>query len=1112
AGLDREVSETSLANVVWDESAGDPDPIPPGWAMGTAQQITDWQDEIDGARETYNIFASMAGWDSYDNLGSTMRTVNNDPGINCPNALWNGTSTNYCTGVTGDDVVAHEWGHAYTNYTNNLVYAWQSGALSESYSDIWGEVVDLLNGRGTDTPGGLRSDGGCSIYGQGTPSVDDSYRWLLGEDAPAFGGAIRDQWNPVCYGDPGKVSDTEYWCTSGDTGGVHTNSGVPNHAFALMVDGGTYNALTVTGIGLTKASHIEWAAQNMLTNASDFVDNADALEAACTALTGIDLPALSTSNPTPGLSGDVIVAADCQEVSDAIAATELRTPPDQCAFEPAWTAVTPLCEGQGTGQVNTIEYQDWETGQGNWITGTHDIANPDSFDNPDWVVRGALPDRAGDAMYVEDSINRGACTPADTVAGALNLDSPAIVIPAGALVPRVAIDHYVSTETGWDGGNLKVSVNDGPWVVVPDIAMEYNGYFAPGAINGGANDNPLGGEEGWTGGGEGAVATGWGQTQVNLLGLAGPGDTIELRFDMGLDGCNGVDGWYVDEVEVYSCTDEELPICGDGILDLGESCDDGNSADGDGCSSICQVEDGWICSDPTLPDPNGTNIVADWSFEGGVPNADWTATSTFDGIPGFPLCGPGNSCPAAGLASTGVWNVWIGGLSGGVTSSVSQTVNIPATSTDLTVQTLRGICDDASDTLVVSLDGSDIGTVVCDATDGDFVEQTFSVTGYNDDAAHNLYIGGTVGGTNGTHTNFFVDDVSINDNVPTAGTPSICNKVVEDLACNGGTIGFDTGIPSTWTVVDNESTGLVWTSTGIQGYPDDCGEGNTTNGSGEAACASSDSFGPAEFDTELWSNPFSLSSSDSASLDYAAYYDNYGGLDFFDLDISTDGGITWTNLLSWNEDHGAEDVSIDLSAYAGMSDLILRWRYYDPNVEDWDWSAQVDDVSLSCVIPDISLEKTVGLDPTTCATTDSISVPAGGGGTTVYYCYEATNTGTITVTNHSLVDSELGPLVMGLDYPLGPGETVNNVAMSYTISATITATTVNTATWTAMAPAGAQASASSSATVTVLPPTSVSLSSFEEAAPMSMTPIWLAAMLLIILAGAGLTLRRKSIK
>ncbi len=42
-----------------------------------------------------------------------------------------------------------------------------------------------------------------------TPAVtDQSYRWLTGEDAPAFGGAIRDMWNPTCFGDPGKVSDT----------------------------------------------------------------------------------------------------------------------------------------------------------------------------------------------------------------------------------------------------------------------------------------------------------------------------------------------------------------------------------------------------------------------------------------------------------------------------------------------------------------------------------------------------------------------------------------------------------------------------------------------------------------------------------------------------------------------------------------------------------------------------------------------------------------------------------------------------------------------------------------------------------------------------------------
>ena len=59
-------------------------------------------------------------------------------------------TTNYCNGVTSDDVVAHEWGHAYTEYTCGI-YQWQPGALNESYSDIWGETVDLINGRRTKT-------------------------------------------------------------------------------------------------------------------------------------------------------------------------------------------------------------------------------------------------------------------------------------------------------------------------------------------------------------------------------------------------------------------------------------------------------------------------------------------------------------------------------------------------------------------------------------------------------------------------------------------------------------------------------------------------------------------------------------------------------------------------------------------------------------------------------------------------------------------------------------------------------------------------------------------------------------------------------------------------
>ncbi len=61
----------------------------------------------------------------------------------CPNASWNGNFISFCPGFTTHDVTAHEWGHAYTEYTHDLIYRWQSGALNEAYSDIWGEAFDL---------------------------------------------------------------------------------------------------------------------------------------------------------------------------------------------------------------------------------------------------------------------------------------------------------------------------------------------------------------------------------------------------------------------------------------------------------------------------------------------------------------------------------------------------------------------------------------------------------------------------------------------------------------------------------------------------------------------------------------------------------------------------------------------------------------------------------------------------------------------------------------------------------------------------------------------------------------------------------------------------------
>ena len=89
----------------------------------------------------------------------------------------------------------------------------------------------------------------------------DSYRWLSGEGDPAFGGAIRDMWNPNCYGDPGKVSDVEYWCsttTAAASTATPASSTTPTRCWWTAAP---TTASTVAGIGLDKAANIFWRTQ-----------------------------------------------------------------------------------------------------------------------------------------------------------------------------------------------------------------------------------------------------------------------------------------------------------------------------------------------------------------------------------------------------------------------------------------------------------------------------------------------------------------------------------------------------------------------------------------------------------------------------------------------------------------------------------------------------------------------------------------------------------------------------------------------------------------------------------------------------------------------------------
>jgi Zn-dependent metalloprotease len=679
--------DPSTFHEVWKE--GDPFP-------GTLN--ADQQREVTGTGMAYWFFKDTFGRDSYDGLGHSMTTVNNDGRINCPNANWNGVTTNYCNGVTSDDVVAHEWGHAYTEYTSGLIYQWQPGALNESYSDVWGETVDLANGQQDEGEGDLtakRADNACSTHSPALPVVvinspasaakvcqagaagfgpqvdatgvtgdivqaldaadatgpsttdactvitnpatvagkvalvdrgscgfaikvknaqnagaigvvvgnnvdvvagmagadptitipavlirlsdrnrivtalgtgpvnvtlkdnggtrTDSYRWLVAEKSTAFGGAIRDMWQPTCLGDPGKVSDAEYFCDTSDAGGVHSNSGVPNHAYALLVDGGSYNGVNVTGLGLDKAANLWFYNQtHYLTPTSGFPEFADGLVASCSALVDQPINEVQVAENGTPQPATPIAAGDCQQVANVIAATELRREPTQCNFQPLFSQDTPGTCGAGT-KRNVVWSDGFGSGLGQWTAG-QEIKFPGGIGFP-WRTITNAPDHQGAVAYGQ-ATDDGVCSNGAGDASSRDwITSPAILIPgAPQKSPRLTFDHTIASEFNVDGGNVSISVNGGAFTLVPTAAYAFNGPNSTLLTAAAGNTNPKAGQRAWTGTDGGKVTTKWGQTIVDLsaAGVA-PGDTIQVRFDMGRDGCGGLFGWYVDNVVVSTC-------------------------------------------------------------------------------------------------------------------------------------------------------------------------------------------------------------------------------------------------------------------------------------------------------------------------------------------------------------------------------------------------------------------------------------------------------------------------------------------------------------------------------------------------------------------------------
>ncbi|MGB8984479.1 MAG: M4 family metallopeptidase, partial [Anaerolineales bacterium] len=239
--------------------------------------------------DTYNFYANLHGRDSIDNAGMELITSVHY-GTGYQNAYWNGSQMTYGDGWTADDVVAHEISHGVTQNESGLIYYGQSGAINESFSDLWGEFVDQTNTGGSDGTG---------------------YNWQVGEDIPVYG-AIRNMQDPTIFGNPDTTDSFFYYHGSSDNAGVHTNSGVNNKAVYLMVAGGDFNGYSITGIGLEKTVKIYYEAQtNLLTSGATYVDLFNALNQACSNLEG----------------QGVVTIDDCSQVNHAALAVKMDVAP-----------------------------------------------------------------------------------------------------------------------------------------------------------------------------------------------------------------------------------------------------------------------------------------------------------------------------------------------------------------------------------------------------------------------------------------------------------------------------------------------------------------------------------------------------------------------------------------------------------------------------------------------------------------------------------------------------------------------------------------------------------------------------------------------------------------
>lgn len=202
-------------------------------------------------------FFSKLERNSYDNIGSDI-ILNVHFGSGYNNAFWDGDELTFGDGdgvifvnfAHSLDVVAHEFAHGVTQFTADLDYYSQSGALNESFSDVFGSAITQY------------------ALGQDAGNAD----WLIGNEIMGpdlYGESLRSMKAPgtaydnsIIGKDPQPDHMDNYYTGPADNQGVHINSGILNKAFYLVS----------MVIGTDKATHIWYHALRNLWATADFND------------------------------------------------------------------------------------------------------------------------------------------------------------------------------------------------------------------------------------------------------------------------------------------------------------------------------------------------------------------------------------------------------------------------------------------------------------------------------------------------------------------------------------------------------------------------------------------------------------------------------------------------------------------------------------------------------------------------------------------------------------------------------------------------------------------------------------------------------------------------